>query len=64
MPELIMPDVQDSTSTADRCAACGHPTSQHDGISTRWCAATSLGVGDRACICSGVVSDARVLTHY
>jgi hypothetical protein len=36
----------------------------HDVIGLRWCAATKLGVGDRQCICSGVVATARVLTHY
>jgi hypothetical protein len=43
---------------------CGHPLSAHDVISLRWCAASELGVDDRACICSSVVQATRVLTHY
>jgi hypothetical protein len=38
--------------------------SAHDAIGARWCAATKLGIGTRECICSGVVTTARVLTHY
>jgi hypothetical protein len=49
---------------ADLCRTCGHPLSAHDAISLRWCAASELGAQNRACICSGVVQAARVLTHY
>ena len=49
---------------AARCATCNHPLAAHDVIGLRWCAATKLGVGNRECICSGVVAAARVLTHY
>jgi len=45
----------------DLCRTCGHPLSAHDAISLRWCAA---GVDNRACICSGLVQAARVLSHY
>ena len=47
-----------------RCPTCDHPLAAHDAIGVRWCAATKLGVGNRECICSGVVASARVLTHY
>ena len=46
------------------CPTCEHPLVTHDAISARWCAATKLGIGRRECICSGVVTSARVLTHY
>jgi hypothetical protein len=36
----------------------------HDAIGVRWCAATQLTIGNRDCICSGVVASARVLSHY
>jgi hypothetical protein len=48
----------------DLCPTCKHPLVSHDVISARWCAATELGIGRRDCICSGVVTRARVLTHY
>jgi hypothetical protein len=48
----------------DLCRTCGHPLSAHDAISLRWCAASEHGVENRACICSGFVQAARVLTHY
>ena len=48
----------------DLCRTCGHPLSAHDAISLRCCAASELGVENRACVCSGVVQVARVLTHY
>ena len=48
----------------DLCPTCEHPLVSHDAISTRWCAATKLGIGRRECICSGVVASTRVLTHY
>ena len=59
-PSLVDIDV----AAADRCLTCKHPLVSHDAISTRWCAGTKLGVGHRECICSGVVPNARVLTHY
>ena len=51
-------------AAANLCPTCNHPLAVHDAISTRWCAATKLGIGRRDCICSGAVADARVLTHY
>ena len=48
----------------DICRTCRHPLSAHDAISLRWCAASELGVEYRACICTGLVQAARVLTHY
>ena len=60
-PALV--DIKDVA--ADLCPACKHPLVSHDAISARWCAATKLGIGQRDCICSGVVSSARVpTTHY
>lgn len=64
MHNVTSPLTEQSDTVAERCAVCGHPQSAHDVISTRWCAATLLGVGSRACICSGLVADARLLTHY
>ena len=58
------PPVRADNFAPDLCRACGHPLSAHDAISLRWCAASELGVENRACICSGVVQVARVLTHY
>ena len=51
-------------AAADLCPTCKHPLVSHDAISMRWCAATTLGIGHRECICSCVVESARVLTHY
>ena len=51
-------------TAADLCPTCKHLLVAHDAISTRWCAATQLGIGRRKCICSGAVATARVLTHY
>jgi hypothetical protein len=59
-PALIDIDV----AATDLCQTCKHPLVSHDAISTRWCAATKLGIGHRECICSGVVARPRVLTHY
>jgi hypothetical protein len=58
------PTVRADNFTPDLCRTCGHPLSAHDAISLRWCAASELGAENRACICSGVVQAARVLTHY
>jgi hypothetical protein len=58
------PSPLDPGSGSDLCRTCGHPLSMHDAIGVRWCAATNLGGSPRACICSGVVAEARVLTHY
>lgn len=54
----------DLVPSADLCPACDHPLANHDAISSRWCAATSLGIGHRDCLCSQQVSSARVLRHY
>lgn len=51
-------------ATAEVCPTCQHPLVLHDALSSRWCAATRIGVGDRTCICSGFVPAARHLTHY
>lgn len=64
MHNVSSPIVHESDSVAEQCAACGHPASLHDVIGARWCAATLLGVGARACICSEIVAPARQLTHY
>ena len=59
-PALVDIDVP----ATDLCPTCNHPLASHDAISTRWCAATKLGIGRRECICSNVVANARVLAHY
>jgi hypothetical protein len=46
------------------CPTCKHSLASHDAISTRWCAATKLGIGRRECICPGVLANAHVVTHY
>jgi hypothetical protein len=46
------------------CQTCAHRLALHDAVSLRWCAATKLGIGTRACICAGLVSGPRVLSHY
>src|SRR5215207_4843416 len=58
------PSVRADNLAPDLCRTCGHPLSAHDAISLLWCAASELGVENRACICSGLVQAARVLTHY
>jgi hypothetical protein len=64
MHNVISPRTAETDTAAALCSVCGHPESAHDVISTRWCAATALGVGSRACVCSGLVAGARLLTHY
>jgi hypothetical protein len=59
-PALVDIDV----AATDLCPTCKHPLASHDAISVRWCAATKLGIGDRECICSGLVASDRVITHY
>ena len=68
---LEMPDTRSilardtgSDSGTDLCQTCAHPLAVHDAISLRWCAATKLAASDRACICSGVETEARAPTHY
>jgi hypothetical protein len=56
--------VDTDLATAALCPTCQHPLAAHDAIGLRWCAATKLGIGNRECICTGVVASARVLTHY
>jgi hypothetical protein len=34
------------------CPACGHPSAEHDRISARYCAATTVGHHDRGCVCT------------
>src|SRR5512133_1118137 len=58
------PTVRADNFAPDLCRTCRHPLSAHDAISLRWCAASELGAQNRACICSGLVQAARVLTHY
>ncbi len=62
---IINPAAPDLAVSDDLlCETCGHQLTSHDSTGLRWCAATKLGVGTRKCICSGVVSEARVLTFY
>jgi hypothetical protein len=58
-PALV--DIDDAVE--DACPTCKHPLVSHDAISARWCA-TKLGIGRRECVCSGVLANARVFTHY
>lgn len=51
-------------SAPDNCETCQHPWAVHDAIGKRWCAASKLGVGARACLCVAVAPAARVLAHY
>jgi hypothetical protein len=41
----------DQDPTLGVCPICQHPSSAHDRIGVRWCAATQLGVGQRECMC-------------
>jgi hypothetical protein len=56
--------VRDDGASGKLCRTCQHPLLLHDSISLRWCAATELGVVRRGCVCSGIVSAARILAHY
>ena len=56
--------VRDDGASGELCRTCQHPLLSHDSISLRWCAATASGVVRQGCICSGIVSSARVLAHY
>lgn len=33
------------------CGGCTHPREMHDGIATRYCAATASGALSRGCVC-------------
>ena len=54
----------DTGTQPELCETCQHPVSLHDAISSRWCAASGLAVGRRECICAGVATKARSLSHY
>ncbi len=60
----VSPSTTFERPTVEVCATCRHPLSAHDATGTRWCAATTLGIGQRQCICSGQVAEARTLSHY
>jgi hypothetical protein len=51
-------------AAAEVCPTCQHLLALHDSLSSRWCAATRLGIGQRSCICADVVRVARPLIHY
>ena len=57
-------DLNDNGIRPELCETCQHPLSIHDAISSRWCAASGLGAARRDCICAGVVTKARSLSHY
>jgi hypothetical protein len=59
-PALV--DINESAE--DLCPTCEHPLVLHDAIAARWCAATKLGIRRRECICSAVLANSRVFTHY
>ena len=52
MTEISLHPDTDQVPTEELCPTCRHPTSAHDRIGLRWCAATQLGVGQRNCVCS------------
>lgn len=64
MSDLRLDLPTDAGPAPDLCQTCQHPMVSHDLISSRWCAATRLGTGDRDCICSERVLPARILAHY
>ena len=64
MNVLIPTPAPVAVTAPEVCGTCDHPMTMHDVLSTRWCAATQLGVGHRGCICSGVVGAARSTAHY
>jgi hypothetical protein len=42
----------DTTAETDKhCGACQHPLAAHDGISTRFCAASIVSGANRGCVC-------------
>ena len=41
----------DPDDAAARCSACVHPRDAHDGIATRFCAATTARALARGCAC-------------
>ncbi len=57
------PQTDDGTQP-ELCETCQHPLSIHDAISSRWCAASGIAAGRRDCICAGVATQARSLSHY
>jgi hypothetical protein len=56
-PMNVLPETTEhspSTDDAQLCAACGHPSANHDATGTRYCAATQKSALTRGCICRGV----------
>jgi hypothetical protein len=55
MPETaVIPNISGQvldTEAAGGCVACPHPTTTHDRISARFCAATVVGKFSRGCVC-------------
>jgi|tagenome__1003787_1003787.scaffolds.fasta_scaffold20988980_9 hypothetical protein len=51
MPEaLAIPNA--SAEATRECSVCPHPWADHDQISARFCAATSVGHFSRGCVCT------------
>lgn len=50
---LEQPTTTDETDSVvdETCPACAHPMRTHDGLGTRFCAATAANGLDRGCIC-------------
>ena len=49
--ELLV-TIGDTDTTPDEiCPVCPHPVRSHDAISSRFCAATTAGAYERACVC-------------
>jgi hypothetical protein len=57
---MVIGDVASDTSAMkcdteivvdEACSVCAHPMRAHDGIATRFCAATLAGALDRGCAC-------------
>jgi hypothetical protein len=56
-PTNVLPEITEAstaTEAADLCAACGHPSANHDTTGLRYCAATVKSALTRGCICRNV----------
>jgi hypothetical protein len=48
---IVPGDVAPEPVTAEQPCPCGHLESEHDGIASRYCAATLSAALSRGCIC-------------
>ncbi|WP_177221374.1 RGCVC family protein [Lentzea xinjiangensis] len=51
MSEPLTTVVDDPARAAGLCAACPHPSHEHDPLGVRFCAATTVSALPRGCIC-------------